>query len=185
MRIEGFYAKLHKAARLLPAVLIYGWLAILARQAGPEVYTGVYYSVYVLCGLLAVVCAGKVREEEITAFGRKSRIVIVALSCLFSLAAFRPLRGVGGKPRLDTALMLLGAVGFSLLRTNGWYALLALFAVASLKGWTERVLFLPVLVVLAGLWLGTPVFAEFRYACPIILTVPFFLEICICHSETP
>lgn len=64
------------------------------------------------------------------------------------------------------------------------WALLILFAVAWLKGWEEKILFIPVLVIVVGLWLGTPVFAEFRYAYPMILTAPFFLEVCIYHPET-
>lgn len=64
------------------------------------------------------------------------------------------------------------------------WVLLILFAVACLKGWEEKILFLPVLVVVVGLWMGTPVFAEFRYAYPIILTVPFLFEACAYHPET-
>lgn len=63
------------------------------------------------------------------------------------------------------------------------WVLLVLFVVACLKGWEEKILFLPVLVIIEGLWLGTPVFAEFRYAYPIILAVPFLFEVCAYHPE--
>lgn len=63
------------------------------------------------------------------------------------------------------------------------WVLLVLFVVACLKGWEEKILFLPVLVIVVGLWLGTPVFAEFRYAYPIILAVPFLFEVCAYHPE--
>ena len=36
-------------------------------------------------------------------------------------------------------------------------------------------LLVPVLVLVVGLWLGTPVYSEFRYAYPIILTAPLVL----------
>ena len=44
--------------------------------------------------------------------------------------------------------------------------------------WKKREEFLltvPVMVLLAGLWLGTPVFAEFRYAYPMFLSAPVIL----------
>ena len=34
---------------------------------------------------------------------------------------------------------------------------------------------MPALVLTVGLWLGTPVFAEFRYAYPMVLTSPLVL----------
>ncbi len=41
-----------------------------------------------------------------------------------------------------------------------------------LKKREEFLLSIPVLVLVAGLWLGTPVFCEFRYAYPVMLTLP-------------
>ena len=32
---------------------------------------------------------------------------------------------------------------------------------------------IPMMALLVGLWLGTPVFCEFRYAYPVVLTLPF------------
>ena len=36
---------------------------------------------------------------------------------------------------------------------------------------------LAVAVLLAGLWVGTPVFCEFRYAYPLILSLPLILGV--------
>lgn len=44
--------------------------------------------------------------------------------------------------------------------------------VNSLKKREELLLSIPALVLIAGLWLGTPVFCEFRYAYPLMLTMP-------------
>lgn len=41
-----------------------------------------------------------------------------------------------------------------------------------LKKRKEALLGIPLLVLLVGLWLGTPVYAEFRYAYPLFLTMP-------------
>ena len=47
--------------------------------------------------------------------------------------------------------------------------------VNALKKRRQWLVCVPVLVLLLGLWLGTPVYAEFRYAYPLILTAPFVL----------
>ena len=39
----------------------------------------------------------------------------------------------------------------------------------------EAVLAVPILVLVVGLWLGTPVYAEFRYAYPFFVTIPLLL----------
>lgn len=44
---------------------------------------------------------------------------------------------------------------------------------------TELLLSIPLLVLIVGLWIGTPVFAEFRYAYPIVLCMPFILGVTI------
>lgn len=46
----------------------------------------------------------------------------------------------------------------------------------------ERLLCLPILVVVLGLWVGTPVFAEFRYAYPVFITVPLLASVTIFDS---
>ncbi len=53
-----------------------------------------------------------------------------------------------------------------------------------LKKREEFLLAVPLLVLLAGLWVGTPVFCEFRYAYPIILALPLMLGVtCYRKSE--
>lgn len=39
----------------------------------------------------------------------------------------------------------------------------------------EFILTIPILVIVAGLWIGTPVFAEFRYAYPVFTTAPLIV----------
>lgn len=55
------------------------------------------------------------------------------------------------------------------------WALAACAIVSGLKKRQEGLLTVPILVLILGLWLGTPVFAEFRYAYPMILTMPMIL----------
>lgn len=40
---------------------------------------------------------------------------------------------------------------------------------------TELVLAIPGLIIILGLWLGTPVYSEFRYAYPMILSIPLLI----------
>ena len=51
-----------------------------------------------------------------------------------------------------------------------------------LKKRKEFLLAIPILVLVVGLWLGTPVYAEFRYAYPVILTLPFLLAV-TCYRQ--
>lgn len=46
----------------------------------------------------------------------------------------------------------------------------------------SALVYIPLLVILAGLWLGTPVFAEFRYAYPMFAAFPLLLPLAL-HSE--
>ena len=55
------------------------------------------------------------------------------------------------------------------------WTLAACAIVNGLKKREEGLMTVPILVLIAGLWLGTPVFAEFRYAYPMILTMPVIL----------
>lgn len=41
----------------------------------------------------------------------------------------------------------------------------------------EWLLHIPLVLIFLGLWIGTPVYAEFRYAYPLFLTVPFLIPI--------
>ena len=55
------------------------------------------------------------------------------------------------------------------------WALVACCVVNVLKKRREWLIAVPVLVLLVGLWLATPVYSEFRYAYPLILTMPLVL----------
>lgn len=59
------------------------------------------------------------------------------------------------------------------------WALVACCVTNILKKRQEFLLTIPILVLIVGLWLGTPVFAEFRYAYPLILTLPTILGITV------
>jgi hypothetical protein len=48
---------------------------------------------------------------------------------------------------------------------------------------TELVLAIPGMIILLGLWLGTPVYSEFRYAYPMILAIPLVLWTTLYHSD--
>lgn len=61
------------------------------------------------------------------------------------------------------------------------WATLGCFLVNALKKREEVLLTIPILVLVVGLWLGTPVYAEFRYAYPVILTLPLLLAVTCCH----
>ena len=47
----------------------------------------------------------------------------------------------------------------------------------------EFLLAIPLVVLVAGLWLGTPVYSEFRYAYPIFLTMPVILAATIFEEQ--
>ncbi len=55
------------------------------------------------------------------------------------------------------------------------WILVACCVVATMQKRQEGVLAVPILVLIVGLWLGTPVYAEYRYAYPMMLTVPLIL----------
>ena len=63
------------------------------------------------------------------------------------------------------------------LKSIGFVVWVVLFSwwVNVLAGRKTWILSTPVLVLLVGLWLGTPVFAEFRYAYPVFLVSPLLL----------
>lgn len=64
------------------------------------------------------------------------------------------------------------------------WALVACCIVTGLKKREEGLLTVPILVLIAGLWLGTPVFAEFRYAYPMILTMPVIFCATVFEQDT-
>lgn len=55
------------------------------------------------------------------------------------------------------------------------WTLVACALVNAVKKREEGLLTVPILVLILGLWVGTPVFSEFRYAYPMILTMPVIL----------
>lgn len=57
--------------------------------------------------------------------------------------------------------------------------------VCAVKKRKELLLTLPILVLLVGLWVGTPVYAEFRYAYPMFTTCPLILLATIFDAGTP
>lgn len=62
------------------------------------------------------------------------------------------------------------------------WALVTCCVVNALQTRKESLLTVPILVLIIGLWLGTPVFAEFRYAYPMFLTMPVILAATCWHS---
>lgn len=65
------------------------------------------------------------------------------------------------------------------------WALVACTLINALKKREEFLLGIPLLVLVAGLWLGTPVYSEFRYAYPFILGMPLLLGVTVfVHKET-
>ena len=64
------------------------------------------------------------------------------------------------------------------------WALVACTLINGLKKREEFLLGIPLLVLVAGLWLGTPVYSEFRYAYPIILGMPLILALTVFGKDT-
>ena len=64
------------------------------------------------------------------------------------------------------------------------WALIVCTLLNILKKREEFLLGIPLLVLVAGLWLGTPVYSEFRYAYPIILSMPLILGVTAFGKET-
>ena len=71
--------------------------------------------------------------------------------------------------------------GMKLFSSIGLYVwgLMGCCLVNVLKKREEALLTIAPLVLVAGLWLGTPVFCEFRYAYPVILTMPLILPLTV------
>ena len=59
----------------------------------------------------------------------------------------------------------------------------ALLWLSIVKKRREAVLFIPLFVILAGLWVGSPVFSEFRYAYPVTVSVPFLIPTVLSQEE--
>ena len=59
------------------------------------------------------------------------------------------------------------------------WALVSCTLINVLKKKEEFLLSIPVLVLIAGLWVGTPVYSEFRYAYPMFLSMPLILAVTV------
>ena len=53
----------------------------------------------------------------------------------------------------------------------------------ALKKRRELLLGIPLVVLAAGLWVGTPVYAEFRYAYPFFLATPFLIAVTVWEKK--
>lgn len=65
------------------------------------------------------------------------------------------------------------------------WALVSCTLVNILKKKEEFLLSIPLLVLIFGLWLGTPVYSEFRYAYPIFVSMPLILAVTLFAPDTP
>jgi len=63
------------------------------------------------------------------------------------------------------------------------WALIGCCVVNCLRKREELLLTIPLLVLVVGLWLGTPVFSEFRYAYPVFLGMPLILAVTLFGGE--
>ena len=62
----------------------------------------------------------------------------------------------------------------------------ALVGCAVVNAWKRRkelLLTIPLLVLIAGLWVGTPVYSEFRYAYPVFLGMPLILAVTLFEAK--
>ena len=111
------YAPMSKSALLIQAVLIYCWLTVLS----PLSVTDTYYSVYLLCALMGILC---LYDNQTTAFycNRTQRVTVGSFGALFSCAValanyplFAPLSVL--QNLFDLACVLAGGwvIGFHIL----------------------------------------------------------------------
>lgn len=90
-------------------------------------------------------------------------------------AAFQAFFRCQEKPGI---LQPLQSIGFQV------WVVIGCFVLNILKKREEFLLSIPVLVLVVGLWLGTPVFADFRYAYPVFLCMPVILMTTLYHTKT-
>ncbi len=80
-------------------------------------------------------------------------VPFAAAALLFMTALYRLLKGIGKSRPWNYGLFVLGAMGFSLWRTNGWYAfLVTVLVMLILLGKKEKKLLILMCVVLALCW---------------------------------
>lgn len=77
-----------------------------------------------------------------------------------------------------TALQPLYSIGLQV------WILIACCVLCGLQGRKQWLIAVPALVLTLGLWLGTPVYAEFRYAYPMMLSSPLVLLTTIFEQKT-
>ena len=65
------------------------------------------------------------------------------------------------------------------------WILIACLIINKTKKRPEFLLSLPCLILIIGLWIGTPVYSEFRYAYPLLISIPVILGATIFHIEEP
>lgn len=63
------------------------------------------------------------------------------------------------------------------------WAIVSCTLVNALKKRRELLLGIPLVVLAAGLWIGTPVYAEFRYAYPFFLVTPFLIAVTVWEKK--
>lgn len=63
------------------------------------------------------------------------------------------------------------------------WIVIACCLINAVKRRKELLLSIPLIVLIIGLWLGTPVYAEFRYAYPVFLTMPVILAATLFRVE--
>lgn len=101
--------------------------------------------------------------------------------------------GIAYTPQDNVVSKLYGAVfrylekpeimqSFSSIGLHVW-AIVACCLVNVLKKRKEFLLTIPLLTLIVGLWLGTPVYAEFRYAYPMILAAPVIVASTFFHAQ--
>ena len=76
-----------------------------------------------------------------------------------------------------TALQPLYSIGLQV------WILIACCVLCTLQGRKQWLIAVPTLVLTLGLWLGTPVYAEFRYAYPMMLCAPLVLMTTLFESK--
>lgn len=110
------------------------------------------------------------KQMDVNPYGIANTVEDNLIQKLFA-AAFRYLE----KPAFLQPLVSIGL--------HVW-ALIACSLINALKKREEFLLGIPLLVLVAGLWLGTPVYSEFRYAYPIILSMPLILAVTVFGKNT-
>lgn len=112
--INGAIAFFH-SVQILFLAACFGYALVTLYQAGvPRGVIGICYGIYALLPYNIAYSATLWKD-----------VPFAAAALLFVTGLYRILRKVGKSQMLNYVVFTLGAVGFSLWRTNGWYAFLA------------------------------------------------------------